>query len=81
MPCIIVRGSPKGDGDRDALLQAAFDEFMTKVPLEQRRFLRRFGYTESEIDRAIRNPEILTWVIQPATGEAMRPPPSGVSQG
>ena len=65
MPQVYIEGDPKSEEERKKLLQEAFDEFMFKVPLEQRRFLRRFGYTESEIDEAIQDPTVLKWEIRP----------------
>ena len=64
MPIVYVSGNPKSEEEKERLLEKAFDEFMLKVPLEQRRFLRRFGYSETEIDHAIRNPEVLTWCVR-----------------
>jgi hypothetical protein len=61
MPAVYIQADPKSEEERATLLEEAFDEFMLKTPLEQRRFLRRFGYTETEIDQAIRNPDLLTW--------------------
>ena len=64
MPAVYIPGNPQSEEERQVLLAGAFDEFMLKVPLEQRRFLRRFGYTETEIDLAIRNPDVLNWEIR-----------------
>ncbi len=61
MPVVYISADPKSEEERQRLLQEAFDQYMFKVPLEQRRFLRRFGYSEGEIDEAIRDPGKLTW--------------------
>jgi hypothetical protein len=65
MPVVYIDGNPQSEEERTQLLQEAFDKFMFRVPLEQRRYLRRFGYTETEIDEAIRNPFCLTWEFRP----------------
>ena len=65
MPIVYVSGNPKSEDEKKKLLEEAFDDYMLKVPLEQRRFLRRFGFSETEIDIAIRDPEVLAWDIRP----------------
>lgn len=64
MPTVYINGSPKNDRETKELFQKAFDEYMFKTPLEQRRFLRRFGFSETEIDQALQNPELLEWKIR-----------------
>ena len=61
MGIVYIRANPKSEEEKKELLQEAFDEFMLKVPLEQRRFLRKFGFSETEIDEAIGNPDLVTW--------------------
>jgi hypothetical protein len=59
-----VPGNPTCEQEEHAILEEAFDEFMCKVPIEQRRFLRNFGFSETEIDEILRNPAVLTWKIK-----------------
>lgn len=64
MPVVYIDGDLLGEEERAALLKDAFDAYMLKIPLEQRRFLRRFGYTETEIDAALQDPSRLTWEVR-----------------
>lgn len=61
MHTVYIKGNPKSAQERDALLTGAFDEFMLKTPIEQRRFLRKFGLQENEIDELLKNPDTLEW--------------------
>ncbi len=64
MTVVFVEGNPNSEEEKQKLLEEAFDRFMQLPPLEQRRFLRKFGYTESEIDKALEDPRILKWEIR-----------------
>ena len=65
MPVVYVEGNPGSREEEAKLLEEAFDRFMQLPPLDQRRFLRRFGFTEDEIDTALRDPTVLKWEIRP----------------
>ncbi len=64
MPKVYIDGDPANPEEEKQLLQDAFDDFMCKVPIEQRRFLRCFGFSETDIDEALQNPDILSWAVK-----------------
>ena len=64
MPTVYIKGTPANEQERAALLADAFDAFMLKTPIEQRRFLRKFGLQENEIDLILKNPDSLTWQVK-----------------
>jgi hypothetical protein len=64
MPKVYIEGNPENSEETNRLTQDAFDDFMCKVPIEQRRFLRRFGFSETDIDEALRDPGILQWIVK-----------------
>ena len=64
MPTVYIKGNPCSEAERAALLTEAFDEFMLKTPIEQRRFLRKFGLQENEIDLILKSPDTLQWRIK-----------------
>ena len=66
---VYISGNPESEEEMHRMLEEAFDEFMLKVPMEQRRFLRRFGYSEGEIDEVLQNPTMLAWEIRSPGGE------------
>lgn len=61
MPNVYIDGNPVNEEEKQAMLGSAFDDFMLKIPLEQRRFLRNFGFSESEIDEVLKAPDLLNW--------------------
>jgi hypothetical protein len=64
MPTVYIKGEPQSERERELLLADAFDAFMLKTPIEQRRFLRKFGLQENEIDQILKNPDSLSWQIK-----------------
>jgi|ADurb_Met_02_Slu_FD_contig_41_220927_length_1714_multi_6_in_0_out_0_3 hypothetical protein len=64
MAAVYIKGDPRDEEERARLLADAFDEFMLKTALEQRRFLRKFGLQETEIDGILKNPSALQWRIK-----------------
>ncbi len=64
MAAVYIKGDPRSEEERAEMLAAAFDEFMLKTAIEQRRFLRKFGLQETEIDGILKNPGVLQWRIK-----------------
>ncbi len=64
MATVYIKGDPCSEEERAELLAAAFDEFMLRTSIEQRRFLRKFGFQETEIDGILKNPGTLEWRIK-----------------
>ena len=65
MATVYITGDPTDEGQKRALREEAFDAFMLKTAIEQRRFLRKFGFSESEIDEVLQDPAALIWEFRP----------------